>query len=82
MGLLGLDIGTSGCKILAVSADGGVLGEKYIPHSPGHPKSGYAELDSSLIWNNVKRLLQYAAGVTSKNGCRTNLQERLILVHL
>ncbi|RKX96745.1 MAG: hypothetical protein DRZ90_08470 [Spirochaetes bacterium] len=67
MGLLGLDIGTSGCKILAVSADGGVLGEKYIPHSPGHPKSGYAELDSSLIWNNVKRLLQYAAGVTSKN---------------
>lgn len=67
MSLLGLDIGTSGCKILAVSVDGGVLVEKYIPHTPGHLKSGYAELDSSLIWNNVKSLLKYAAGATVKN---------------
>jgi len=65
MSLLGLDIGTSGCKILAVSVDGAVLGEKYIPHSPGHPESGYAELDSSAVWDSVKNLLQYAAGVTA-----------------
>ena len=63
--LLGLDIGTSGCKIIAVSEDGRVLGEKSIPHAASHPSAGYAELDSRTVWENILGLLQYAGTLTT-----------------
>jgi len=67
MSLLGLDIGTSGSKILIVSVDGTLLGERSIAHLTRHPRSGYAEIDTREVWGNIKKLLQYAGRITGKD---------------
>jgi len=67
MSLLGLDIGTSGSKILVVSVDGTLLGERSIAHTTRHPQSGHAEIDSVEVWGNIRNLLKYAADITGKD---------------
>jgi len=59
--LIGLDIGTSGSKVLVVSRNGSLLWEDSIPHKTLHLQPGYAELDTSAIWENVKFLLSKVA---------------------
>ncbi len=67
MSLIGLDIGTSGSKVIVVSAKGSLLGEHSIAHNTLHPYSGYAELDAEVIWGNVKILLSFASEKTKSD---------------
>jgi len=49
MALLGIDIGTSATKGLALSADGRQLAAARAAYPIAYPRSGWAELDTSLV---------------------------------
>jgi len=58
MSLMGIDVGTSGCKVVAFTEDGAVLaqaGEEYPLHSP---QPGWYELDPEHVWDCVCRCLR------------------------
>jgi xylulokinase len=57
MGLLGLDIGTSGCKATIFDYDGTVKGQSYVEYSLVSPQPGWQELDPEVVWNSVKQVI-------------------------
>lgn len=61
MSLLGIDIGTSGCKAGAFSTDGRCLAEAYREYPTLHPQPGWAELDSRQVWGCVREVIAAAA---------------------
>jgi len=44
-GLLGIDIGTSGCKTVLIDLSGKVVAQASAPYAPRYPKPGWAEQD-------------------------------------
>lgn len=51
--LLGIDIGTSACKIAVFREDGKVVAQSSQPYSVYYPRSGWAEQDADEWWNAV-----------------------------
>ena len=66
MSLLGIDVGTSGCKALVFSAEGRPLSFAYDEYDIRHPRSGWAELDAEDVWVRVRRTI--ARAVTGAAG--------------
>ena len=60
MSLLGIDIGTSGCKSLIFSLTGQVLAKAYREYEIISEKEGHAELDSFDVWRKVKETIKEA----------------------
>ena len=54
MSLLGIDIGTTGCKTALFSHQGEVLASTYTEYNAQSAQSGWAELDSHYIWGMTK----------------------------
>ena len=61
MSLMGLDVGTTGCKAIVFDAEGAVLGQGYREYPLHHPEPGWAELDSKAVWENVQEAIGEAA---------------------
>ncbi len=61
MSLLGIDVGTSGCKAAVFSEAGRLLGSAYEEYDPQRPQPGWAELDSSQVWDKIKRTISKTA---------------------
>ena len=61
MSLLGIDIGTSGCKAAAFSAEGNLLALAYEEYDIQHPQTGWAELNSRQVWESVQHVISFAA---------------------
>ncbi|MCK9251593.1 MAG: FGGY family carbohydrate kinase [Clostridiales bacterium] len=57
MSILGLDIGTSGCKATIVAADGAVLAEASREYALVSPQPGWEELDPDLVWTQVQAVI-------------------------
>jgi xylulokinase len=57
MSLLGLDIGTTGCKAVLFRVDGKVLASAYQEYDFRSPQPGWAELDAPAVWAKVKDVL-------------------------
>lgn len=53
MTLLGVDIGTTGCKAAAVDLDGSLLATAYREYPLVTPQPGWAELDPDRVWEAV-----------------------------
>ena len=53
MTLLGVDIGTTGCKAAVVSPEGGPLAAAYREYPLITPRSGWAELDPDVVWESA-----------------------------
>ena len=64
MNLLGIDVGTTGCKVALFSLDGEMLGSSYREYDAQAPQSGWAELDAAAIWEDVKTTIR---SVTAAN---------------
>ena len=63
MSLLGIDVGTTGCKAVAFSEDGRELSEVYQEYDISSPQTGWAVLDSTDVWEKVKQVIREAAGI-------------------
>jgi len=61
MSLLGLDIGTTGCKAIAFSNDGNIIAHSYREYGVIYPQPGWAELDPNKVWGCVKEVISEVA---------------------
>jgi xylulokinase len=70
MNLLGIDVGTTGCKVALFSLQGEMLSTAYCEYDPQSPQPGWAQLDSTAIWEAVKAAIRSvtAAGPGGKIG--------------
>jgi xylulokinase len=63
--LLGIDIGTSGCKAIVVAADGRILASSARPYVPVVPEPGNLELDPEVVWSAVCATAREVAALTT-----------------
>jgi xylulokinase len=61
MSLLGIDVGTTGCKAAAFSEDGHLLALHYEGYQIQKPQPGWAQLDSLEVWQKVKLAIRTVA---------------------
>jgi xylulokinase len=71
MSLLGIDVGTTGCKAVAFSPEGKVLASAYEEYDYDHPQPGWAELDSRRVWEQIKSTIRQAASGAGKDQPQT-----------
>ena len=57
MCLLGIDVGTSGCKATIIDEEGNVKGQAYKEYPILTPQPGWQEIDPELVWNSVKEVI-------------------------
>lgn len=57
MCLLGIDIGTSGCKASIIDPEGNIKGQAYKEYALVTPRQGWEELNPELVWNSVKEVI-------------------------
>ena len=62
MSLLGIDVGTSGCKATVVDRDGKILGSGYQEYPVQRNENGWAELDPQAIWSAVQSVVARSVG--------------------
>src|SRR5262245_65935159 len=55
---LGIDIGTSGTKTLAIDEKGTILSSASAEYPCSHPRPGWSEQDPELWWSAAKQTLQ------------------------
>jgi xylulokinase len=55
--LLGIDVGTTGCKIAAFSLDGTMPYLTYREYDIQRPHRGWAELDAAYVWTLIKEAI-------------------------
>jgi xylulokinase len=65
--LLGIDIGTTGCKSAAFSVNGQLIATSYEEYNIVSEKPGYAELNSIEVWNKVKKTIKNVAIKTASD---------------
>jgi len=58
MNLRGIDVGTTGCKAALFSLEGQVLASAYREYDSHSPQPGWAELDTSAVWEDIKTVLR------------------------
>jgi xylulokinase len=68
MAFVGLDVGTSGCKGLLVSADGKTLASDHVEYQLGFQQPGWVVLDPDTVWNAVCSVLGHLGRAGSGNG--------------
>lgn len=57
MSLLGIDVGTTGCKAVVFSESGRQLASAYAEYDMVRPRPGWAELDPVEVWAGVRRTI-------------------------
>ena len=67
MSLLGIDVGTTGCKAAAFSLDGRPIAQAYREYPTLHPQDGWAELDSRRVVALIKETIAEVAARTSRD---------------
>lgn len=67
MSLLGLDLGTSGCKAAVFSSDGRMLALAYREYDTLRPEPDWAELDAVEVWKKVKETVREVAPAAQRD---------------
>lgn len=65
MSLMGIDVGTTGCKVAVFSVEGSLLAQAYREYPIERPGPGHAELDACRVWRDVKSAIQEATAQTT-----------------
>lgn len=55
--IVSLDIGTSGCRAVAVRADGSVAAQHYVSLTPTRPVAGCSEYEAATLWHTAQTAL-------------------------
>ncbi|MBC7217146.1 MAG: hypothetical protein H5U36_03030 [Candidatus Caldatribacterium sp.] len=58
MSYLGIDVGTTGCKVIAFDERGNILAQAYAEYPLHHPKNGWSELDAEEVYEKVVACLR------------------------
>src|SRR5574337_2208883 len=61
MSLLGIDIGTTGCKAMALSVDGSILAVAHREYDVIRPQPDWAELNSQWVWEKIQQVIAEVA---------------------
>lgn len=61
MSLMGIDIGTTGCKVVVYTEEGRMLSSVYTEYDIKHPYPQSTELDSQGVWNAIRSTIKEAA---------------------
>ena len=64
MGLLGIDVGTTGCKAVVFDEQGTELGSHYREYNISSPRHREAELDSENVWNAIFQTIKGAVAAS------------------
>lgn len=56
--LLSVDVGTTGCKVIAFSRDGKTLASSYAEYATVVGQGGISELDPAIVWREVSRCIK------------------------
>lgn len=67
MSLLGLDIGTTGCKAVAFNLDGGILAAAYREYPLVFSRPGWIELDGNGVWEKAKEAIREVTARTARD---------------
>ena len=67
MSLLGIDVGTTGCKVIAFREDGTTLAQAYGEYPLIHRQPGWSELDANVVWENIATGIQEVASQTKSD---------------
>jgi xylulokinase len=67
MSLLGVDVGTTGCKAVAFSADAAPIASAYREYDVQRPLPGCAELDAADVWRKVCDIIAEVAARCRKD---------------
>lgn len=67
MSLLGIDVGTTGCKAVAFNEKGVILASAYREYPLHSPQPGWAELDGDRVWQDIKTCIGEAASKTKSD---------------
>jgi xylulokinase len=70
MSLLGIDLGTTGCKAVAFDEDGRILASAYREYPLHFPKTGWIELDSNRVMKSAREVVREAASKVKKDPVR------------
>lgn len=58
MSYLGIDVGTTGCKVIAFDEKGAILSQAYAEYPLYHPRNGWSELDAEEVYGKVLACLR------------------------
>jgi xylulokinase len=58
MSLLGIDVGTTGCKSIVFNEEGKILSQAYKEYPEIYPRPGWVEMDPEQIWTAIKEVIK------------------------
>jgi xylulokinase len=67
MSLLGIDVGTTGCKAAVFSEEGTLISSAYEEYDFQSPAPGEAELDSERVWKKIKGAITRAVAESKRD---------------
>ncbi|MFH1009060.1 MAG: FGGY-family carbohydrate kinase [Candidatus Latescibacterota bacterium] len=70
MSLLGIDVGTTGCKAVTFNAEGKILASAYREYPLHSPQPGWMELDAHQVTEAIKSVIREVAGATKSDPIR------------
>jgi xylulokinase len=65
MALMGLDVGSTGCKAVVFDAEGNQLARAYREYPEIYPQPGWIELDPARVWQGVREVIAEAAAAVA-----------------
>lgn len=83
MSLMGIDVGTGGCKAVVFSPEGRILSSAYREYAFASPEPGWGQLESLAVWAKIREAIAEAAGSCSEQVTAlsvTSLGESLVPV--
>jgi xylulokinase len=66
MSLMGIDVGTGGCKAVVFSHEGQILSSAYREYGFASPEPGWGQLNSLEVWEKIKEAIAAAAASCSE----------------
>jgi xylulokinase len=67
MSLLGIDVGTTGCKAATFSEEGTLLASAYEEYDVLRPQPGWAELDPAKVWDKIQATIRRVSAATASD---------------
>lgn len=72
MSLMGIDIGTTGCRSIIFDEEGKILSQAYKEYPEIYPQPGWVEMDPNIIWDAIKYVIKKS--VADNSQCKDEVE--------